>query len=133
MTNIYKLNGLTMAEAAKHTCNFLDHSENMETQCLTSIDGVYFIQARTRNGKSKKFLGLDKVISVKLSPIGNEFFSVEIGEGKWVDKGVALAAAWFFCWPLAVTSGVGIYKQKVLPNKILREIGTKFSPECKIN
>ena len=132
MTNIYNLNGLAMADAVKHVCRFLENEENMETQCLTSFDGAYIIQARVKNGKAKKLIGMDKVVSVKITPIGNEFFSVEIGKGKWLDKGVALTVSWFVLWPLAVTSTYGIYKQKSLPDKIFRELATRFVPECKI-
>lgn len=133
MANIYKLNGLTLEDAAKTIRNFLEMKENMDTQCLTSLEGVYIVQARARHGKAKKLLGLDKVISVKLSPIGNDFFSVETGEAKWIDKGVALAVSYFVLWPLALTSGFGIYKQKTLPDKIYKEVSNKFVPECKVS
>jgi len=133
MTNIYKLNGRTVKDAAKFTCRFLEDNENMETQCLTSLDDEIFIQARARHGKYKQILGLDKALSVKFNPIGNDYFSVEIGEAKWADKGIALATSWFVFWPLAVTSGIGIYKQKSLPGKIIRELSTAFIPERKLN
>lgn len=133
MTNIFRLNGHTLQDAAKRTCSFLELDESMETQCLTSLDNQVFIQARATYSNIKKLVGMDKAISIKLTPIGDDYFSVEIGEGKWADKGVALATAWFLFWPFAVTSGIGIYKQKTLPGKILREMATVFTPECQIN
>ena len=132
MTNIYRLDKHSMTDAAKHVSYFLEDSENMEVQCLSTFEGAYIIQARVRHGKVKKLFGMDKAISVKLTPIGNEFFSVDIGEAKWLDKGVALTVSWFVLWPLAVTSSYGIYKQKALPDKIFREIAIRFLPECKI-
>jgi len=105
----------------------------METQCLTSLDNQVFIQGRAKYSNIKKLVGMDKAISIKLNPIGDDYFSIEIGEGKWADKGVALAAGWFVFWPFAVTSGIGIYKQKTLPAKILRELATVFTPECQLD
>lgn len=133
MTNIYRLNNYTAKDAAKVVYKFLENSENMETQCLTSLDDEIFIQARIRHGKYKKLLGLDKTIAVKIKPIGTDFFSIEIGESKWADKGVAFTTSFFFFWPLAVTAGVGTYKQKTLPDKIITELEKTFSAECKIN
>ncbi len=133
MTNIFRLNGHTLQDVAKCTCSFLEFDENMETQCLTSLDNQVFIQGRAKYSNIKKLVGMDKAISIKLNPIGDDYFSIEIGEGKWADKGVALAAAWFVFWPFAVTSGIGIYKQKTLPAKILRELATVFTPECQLD
>lgn len=132
MTSIYKLDNRTPKDVAMYICNFLEISEKMETQCLTSFNDEYIIQGRTTHHKQKKLLGMDKAIVIKINPIGNDFFSIDIGEGKWADKGVALAAAWFLFAPLVITSGIGIYKQKTLPTKILNEVSKAFAPECKV-
>ena len=102
--------------------DFLSKSENMETQLMIPDPegNVCVIQGRARGGGYKQFLGLDKAITIRLDVMrGKRAITVEIGAAKWGDKGAALAAGWFVFWPLAVTSGVGIYQQKQLPNKIL--------------
>ena len=38
--------------------------------------------------------------------------NVTVGQGEWSDKIGAGALGWFIAWPLAVTAGVGAYKQK---------------------
>ncbi len=122
MTTTYTLNGRKVTDIAMAVRNFLETSEKMETQCFFTNDGGAIIQARVRGGSVKKFVGLDKAITVKLAPAGEEMVNVDIGEAKWTDKGIALTVSWFVLWPLAVTSGIGIYKQHKLPEKINRVI-----------
>lgn len=133
MTRIYKLNGRTPKDAALHVRNFLETEEGMEAQCLLSTQDEYLIQGRATHRKVKKLIGMDKATTIKIKPIGNDYFSVEIGEGKWLDKGVALAAAYFVFAPLVITSCIGIYQQKVLPDKIHRELATMFTFEHTID
>ena len=45
-----------------------------------------------------------------------------MGQGEWSDKIGAGALGWFIAWPLAVTAGVGAYKQKKLPEEIFQVI-----------
>lgn len=89
--------------------------ENMDTQRLIYED-EHIIQARVKKGNSKKFLGLDKAIMIKVKTKENNIV-VELGEAKWIDKGIAFAAS-MLSWPLAITSTIGIYKQKKLPETI---------------
>lgn len=97
--------------------NYLVNSENMETQVLGSSDGATIIQGRASGGKWKQWIGMDKAISVKLWET-NGILSVEVGESKWIDKGAVMAVSMFVLWPLTITSGIGMYKQAKLPEKI---------------
>lgn len=90
--------------------------ENMDTQRLI-YDDEHIIQARVKKGNSKKFLGLDKAIMIKVKTKENNIV-VELGEAKWIDKGIALTVSMITLWPLAITSSIGIYKQKKLPETI---------------
>ena len=45
-----------------------------------------------------------------------------MGQGEWSDKIGAGVLGWFIAWPLAVTAGVGAYKQKKLPEEIFQVI-----------
>lgn len=104
---------------------YLSGAENMETQVYVPDPNgsTCVVQARVRGGGFKQFFGLDKAITVRFNAIQQgKIVNVEIGEAKWGDKGAALAVSWFILWPLAVTSAIGIYQQKKLPEKIVAVI-----------
>lgn len=106
--------------------NYLCEIEKMETQVfMPDPNGsVCTLQARVRGGGFKQFLGLDKAITVRFHILPNKSsINVEIGEAKWGDKGIAMTVGMFvIAWPLAVTSAIGIYQQKQLPQKIVKMI-----------
>ena len=118
MTTTYNLNGRNAQDIAMVVRNYLEMNEGMESQSFVTADGGAVIQARVRGGSLKQFVGLDKAITVTISPITESLISVDIGEGKWTDKGVTMVVSMFVLWPLAVTSGVGMYNQAQLPKKI---------------
>ena len=118
MTTTYNLNGKTTQDIAMIVRNYLEMNEGMESQSFFTADGGAVIQARARGGALKQFVGLDRAITVKITPISETHISVDIGEGKWVDKGIVMTVSWFVLWPLAVTSTVGMMKQHQLPKKI---------------
>lgn len=97
--------------------NYLTNNENMETQVLESDDGATIIQGRITGGKWKQWIGMDKAIAVKLTA-KDGILTAEVGEAKWIDKGAMMTVSMFVLWPLAVTSGIGMYKQAKLPEKI---------------
>ena len=118
MTTTYNLNGKTTQDITMIVRNYLEMNEGMESQTFATPEGGAVIQARSRGGAIKQFVGLDKAITVKINPISETHVSVDIGEGKWVDKGIAMTVSWFVLWPLAVTSTVGMMRQHQLPKKI---------------
>ena len=65
----------------------------------------------------KQLVGLDKALTVRVNWDENGI-QMETGEGKWVDKGVTMAVSMFVLWPLAITSGAGIYQQMKLNDNI---------------
>lgn len=92
--------------------------ENMETQVTTDETGCAVLQARVRKGKWKQLIGLDKAITVRFNTKTAGEICMELGEAKWADKGTVMTVSMFVLWPLAITSGIGIYQQKKLPEKI---------------
>ena len=118
MTTTYNLNGRNAQDIAMVVRNYLEMNEGMESQSIMTAEGGAVIQARARGGALKQFVGLDRAITVKITPISETHISVDIGEGKWVDKGIVMTVSWFVLWPLAVTSTVGMMKQHQLPKKI---------------
>ena len=100
MTTTYNLNGKTTQDIAMIVRNYLEMNEGMESQTFATPEGGAVIQARSRGGSFKQFVGLDKAITVKINPISETHVSVDIGEGKWVDKGIAMTVSWFVLGPL---------------------------------
>ena len=123
MNTMYRLtNQTTLSDIANVVDRHLTINEAMETQVMPLEDGKYVIQGRVRSGKFKQFIGMDRAVTVKLTPVETENFYVEIGEGKWVDKALTATVSMFVLWPLLVTSSVGAYKQKKLPKNICSAI-----------
>ena len=124
MTNrIYTLPENKNIQELSHVIEaYLINSESMNCQVLKSEMGEYIVQGRAQNGKVTQWFGLDKAITVRLIPGQNNTVIVEIGKGEWLKKGLAMATSMFVLWPLAVTSGVGMFKQGKLPQKIDRAI-----------
>ncbi|MBE6626998.1 MAG: hypothetical protein E7628_07455 [Ruminococcaceae bacterium] len=122
MTTTLNRYNATVQDIAMITRNYLESSENMNTQFFLTADGGAIVQGKLRGGSFKQFMGLDRATTVKITPISDTHVNIEIGEGKWTDKGVAMTVSLFVLWPLAVTSGVGMYKQHKLPQNIINAI-----------
>jgi len=122
MTTTLSLNNRTVQDVAMIVRNYLESAENMNTQFFFTNDGSAIVQGKLRGGKVKQFMGLDRTTTVRITPVSDTHVNIDIGEGKWVDKGIALTVSWFVLWPLAVTSGVGLYKQHKLPQNIMNAI-----------
>ena len=115
--------GQTVDEVADLVIRFL-HNEKMEVQTL-GHPGCKVIQARLGRVGLKRMVGMDKAIEVRLSHEGQRLV-VEMGNAKWADKAVVMAVSMFVMWPLAITSGIGIYKQNELFEQIRTVIDRYF-------
>ncbi len=113
-------------ELVQYVESYLSEGENMETQVfMPDPNGsVCTLQGRVRGGGFKQLFGLDKAITVRFNVLKDQSsVNVEIGEAKWGDKGVAMTVGMFiFAWPLTITSAIGMYQQKQLPQKIIKVI-----------
>lgn len=125
MAEIYPLReGKNIQGITAAVNSFLTYAENMETQILNLEGGNVIIQARARSGALKQWIGMDKAITVKINKLENNQAAVDIGSAKWGDKAGIMALSMFVLWPLAVTSGIGMYKQGKLPDQIKNVIMT---------
>ena len=124
MTNrVFTLSGDRSMKGLAHAIeSYLINDENMNCQVLKSETGEYIVQGRAQHGKMTQWVGLDKTITVRLIPGQNNAVIVETGKGEWLKKILIMAVSMFVLWPLAVTSGVGMFKQGKLPRKIDRTI-----------
>ena len=108
---------------AQAVAEYLENDEKMETQKMSLDGGAMVVQARTRHGNLKQWVGMDKAITVKLMPTGENAMTVEIGKGEWLKKGLLIGVGTFIvAWPLAVTSTIGMVKQGQLPGRIEKMI-----------
>ncbi len=119
-TRVYVLNGTDMQTVAERVEAFLKEEKNMEVQGVPSGES-YLIQA-TQKDTLRTIAGMKLATTVQMTVSGDNL-NVTIGEGQWADKLGAGAVGLFIAWPLAVTAGIGAYKQKKLPEEILNLIG----------
>ena len=79
----------------------------------------YVVQGRQEKDGWKTIAGMRMATTVQMIRMDDNL-NVTVGQGEWSDKIGAGALGWFIAWPLAVTAGVGAYKQKKLPEEISR-------------
>lgn len=112
--------GMSTQAVASAVETFLSASKGMQTQSAETGDG-YVIQGRQEKDGWKTIAGMRMATTVQMIRM-NDNLNVIIGQGEWSDKIGAGALGWFIVWPLAVTAGVGAYKQKKLPQEIFQVI-----------
>ena len=99
-------------------------TDNYQTQQFSfEKEGSVGIMVQIRNtseGKSswfKKGLGLATCANLTLLQQGDDLF-VSVAAAKWLDKMVVNVLSWFVLWPLFITSGIGMWRQKSLLDKV---------------
>lgn len=95
-------------------------ADDYQTQQLKfERDGEPGIMVQIRNTSegfgawTKKLLGFEACAVIILCHRGTDLL-VEVKAGKWLDKIVVNVVSWFFLWPLFITSGIGMWRQKAL-------------------
>lgn len=119
-SRMFMLNGTDVNVVVNRLENFFRAEKGMEVQCTQTTDG-YVMQASQPNDGWKTISGMRLAVSVQMIVMGNQL-NVMVGEGQWSDKIGAGAVGLFIAWPLAITAGMGAYKQKKLPEEIFRVI-----------
>ena len=113
---VYKLGTLTLADVARELEEYLRFQKNLETEGVAQAENIYFIQARQTEGW-KKFAGMDKAVQVKLT-VHEDYLTVDIGAGRWVDKLGAATVGYLVFAPLMITAAIGAIGQDKLPQEI---------------
>lgn len=124
-SKVFELNGISVRQVAETVESFLRNDKNMKVQSAPTQNGC-LIQA-AQDDTLKTLSGMKLATTVELSASDNRL-NVTIGEGQWTDKLGAGAVGLFLLWPLAVTAGIGAYKQKKLPSEIFDVILHCTSP-----
>ena len=104
----------------KNVETFLKDEKGMEIQSAPVEHGC-IIQATQKKDTLKMLVGMRLATTVQLV-VSGENLNVVIGEGQWADKIGAGALGLFIAWPLAITAGMGAFKQKKLPDEIFRTV-----------
>ena len=81
----------------------------------------YVIQGRQTKDGWKTIAGMRMATTIQLTQIDSNL-NVVVGQGEWSDKIGAGAVGLFIAWPLAVTAGIGAYRQKKLPEEIFEVV-----------
>ena len=96
--------------------------KKMATQKIDSPDAV-IIQGKQQEGW-KQLTGMASALSVQIKKFGDDSVSIEIGNGKWMDKLGAGAVGMLVFAPLALTAALGAWNQKKLPSEIYTRVET---------
>lgn len=119
-SRVFVLNGITVQAVAARLENFFRSEKGMEVQSSQTTDG-YVMQASQPKDGWKTLTGMRLAVTVQMAVMENHL-NVTVGEGKWSDKIGAGAIGLFIAWPLAITAGMGAFKQKKLPAEIFQVI-----------
>ena len=119
-TRVFMLNGTQVQEIVTRLEGFFRTEKGMDVQSSQTTDG-YVMQASQPKDGWKTLTGMRLAVTVQMAVAGDQL-NVSIGEGQWSDKIGAGAIGLFVAWPLAITAGMGAYKQKKLPSEVFQVI-----------
>ena len=121
-SRVFMLNGTEVSQIVNRLENFFRTEKGMEVQSSQTTDG-YVMQASQPKDGWKTLTGMRLALTVQMAVMGDKL-NVSIGEGQWSDKIGAGAIGLFVAWPLAITAGMGAFKQKKLPGEVFQVIET---------
>ena len=121
-SRVFMLNGTDVQKIVTRLEGFFRTEKGMEVQRSETTEG-YVIQASQPKDGWKTLTGMRLAVTVQMTVMGNQL-NVNIGEGQWSDKIGAGAIGLFVAWPLAITAGMGAFKQKKLPSEVFQVIET---------
>ena len=119
-TRVFMLNGTQVKDIVTRLEGFFRTEKGMDVQSSQTTDG-YVMQASQPKDGWKTLTGMRLAVTVQMAVAGDQL-NVSIGEGQWSDKIGAGAIGLFVAWPLAITAGMGAYKQKKLPSEVFQVI-----------
>ena len=121
-SRVFMLNGTDMQKIVTRLEGFFRTEKGMEVQSSETTEG-YVMQASQPKDGWKTLTGMRLAVTVQMTVMGDQL-NVNIGEGQWSDKIGAGAIGLFVAWPLAITAGMGAFKQKKLPGEVFQVIET---------
>lgn len=119
-TRVFMLNGTQVQDIVTRLEGFFRTEKGMDVQSSQTTDGYVMQTSQPKDGW-KTLTGMRLAVTVQMAVAGDQL-NVSIGEGQWSDKIGAGAIGLFVAWPLAITAGMGAYKQKKLPSEVFQVI-----------
>ena len=119
-TRVFMLNDTQVQDIVTRLEGFFRTEKGMDVQSSQTTDG-YVMQASQPKDGWRTLTGMRLAVTVQMAVAGDQL-NVSIGEGQWSDKIGAGAIGLFVAWPLAITAGMGAYKQKKLPFEVFQVI-----------
>lgn len=121
-SRVFALNGVNPQDVVSRLEGFFRSEKGMEVQSTSTAEG-YIMQASQPKDGWKTISGMRLAVTVQLT-VMDRMLNVTVGEGEWSDKIGAGALGLFIAWPLAITAGMGAFKQKKLPAEIFQVVET---------
>jgi hypothetical protein len=100
------------------------NTQEFDLQQMNAENNSLLLQIKKRGGW-RDYLGMSTALNIVFRH-SNDTLTVEIGDGKWVDK-VAVGAVGFLLPPLIITAGFGAWEQAKMPEKVFDFIGTRLA------
>lgn len=94
--------------------------DGFSCQTVPAEGGATLFQAQ-KTGFLRTIAGMRTTLNVVFRPVA-ESINVEIGEGAWVDEAVTGVVGAVVFFPIAITSGIGLYLQAKLPDRVFAHI-----------
>jgi len=95
--------------------------EGFEAQSLEGPGGGLVVQARKTEGW-RALVGMEAALTVTMTVQGENLL-VQTAAAKWVDKALVGGLGALLFWPALIPAAYGAWKQKQLPEEVLRFIG----------
>lgn len=119
-TRIFRIpSNMSVQTVAAHVDHYLQTNQGLQVQGASHGED-FVLQCRQEKDGWKTVTGMRLATTVQMTRTGANTLSVTIGISEWSDKIGAGVAGMLLFWPLAVTAGIGVYKQKKLPEDIFR-------------
>ena len=103
--------------------------EDYKHQKIDTVEGEIVVQVEKKGGFGK-LVGLSSALNIMFKQVDDVTLNVEIGAGRWMDKAIVGAISLVALWPLAITAGIGAWRQSKLPGRIFLHI-TEFLDQKK--
>ena len=119
-TRIFRIPpNMPVQAVASHVDQYLQSTQGLQVQGASHGEECV-LQCRQEKDGWKTVTGMRLATTVQMNRTDPNTLSVTIGISEWSDKIGAGVAGMLLFWPLAVTAGIGAYKQKKLPEDIFR-------------
>ena len=119
-TRIFRIPpNMPVQAVASHVDHYLRANQGLQVQGASNGEECV-LQCRQEKDGWKTVSGMRLATTVQITRTAPDNINVTIGISEWSDKIGAGVAGMLLFWPLAVTAGIGTYKQKKLPEEIFR-------------